>query len=273
MREILARIERARGEGLDVTADAYPYAAAMNYLNANIPAWAHAGGTAALAARLRDPQQRARIKREMPLVGQYRQVGGAENIMIASCLNPALRKYLGRRLPEVARMMRSTPEDALLDLVLADGADVMNVLFLMSEDDVQLALRQPWVAFDTDQWALSTDGPIKDEGAHPRGFGAAARLLGHYARDLRLFSVEEAVRKMTSLPARRVGLADRGLIRPGMAADVVIFDPARVRDRATYEKPKQYPDGIRTVIVNGEIVLDKGRFTTARPGQVLTRGR
>jgi dihydroorotase/N-acyl-D-amino-acid deacylase len=269
MPQIIARIEAARSAGLDVSADAYPYVAAFNNLDSNLPQWAEAGGADKLLERLKDPAQRAKIKDQMLHTRtQYRDVG-PENILLAQCVNPQLRKYMGRRLPEVAREMGKSNEDALIDLVIADRANVQNILFMMSEDDVQTAWRTSWLAFDTDYSGQATDGPLKDDLAHPRGFGGAARLIGHYARDLHLFSIEEAVRRMTSLPARRVGLSDRGLVRPAMAADLVVFDPARVRDLATFEKPNQYAEGFSYVMVNGELVLDGGKLTSARPGRAL----
>ena len=268
---VLARIEQARAEGLDVTADMYPYIAAANNLSSHIPEWAQAGGTDAMLARFADPAQRARIVRELREgSGQYRSVG-PENILLSSCIAPSVKKYMGKRLTEVAAMMGKPPEEALLDIVAADRAQTANILFAMSEDDVQRGLKRPWIAFDTDHGAQATDGPFAADLAHPRGFGAAARLVGHYARDLQLFSVEEAVRRMTSLPARRVGLADRGLVRVGMAADVVVFDPERIRDVATFDNPNRYAEGVRWVLVNGQIVLDDGKLTSARPGRPLRR--
>ena len=194
-----------------------------------------------------------------------------DGIQVAAVVNPALEKYVGQRLDEIARSMGKSPEDALLDLVEADRGQTEVVRFVMSEDDVQLGLRQPWVSLGTDDPGQSTDGPFAKRRGHPRGFGSAPRLLGHYARDLKLFSVEEAVRKMTSLPARRVRLFDRGVLRPGMAADLVVFDPATVIDRATYADPSRYPEGIDLVIVNGKVVLDEGKLTAERPGRALRR--
>src|SRR5258707_4230835 len=167
--------------------------------------------------------------------------------------------------------MGKSPEDALLDLVEADRGNVSVVCFVMSEEDVQLGLRQRWVALGIDEPGQAVDGPFGEELVHARGYGAAPRLIGRYARDLKLFSVEEAVRKMTSLPARRMRLSDRGVLRPGMAADVTVFDPATIRDLATYERPLRYPEGVEYVIVNGKVVLDAGRLTDERPGRPLLR--
>jgi dihydroorotase/N-acyl-D-amino-acid deacylase len=264
MKEVIGRIETARAAGLDVTADMYPYVASANGLDATIPDWAHEGGVDAMIARIRDPSQRAKMVKEIE------QDFHPEDILILSAVNPEVRKYSGKRLDEAAREMGKPPAEALLDLVAMDKANVGVARFGMSEDDVKLGLSQPWVAMDTDYGGMAIDGPFAAEGAaHPRAFASTARILGHYARDEHLFTVEEAVRKMTSLPARRLGLQDRGLLRVGMKADLVIFDPATVRDTATFEKPFAYPDGIPYVLINGKLVLDEGRRTKARPGRAL----
>jgi len=189
--------------------------------------------------------------------------------MIASCANPAVQRYVGMRLDEVARAMRKPVGEALLDLVEFDHANTTQVIFVKDERDVRALMRAPWVALGVDSGAQAIDGPFANFGTHPRAFGAAARLIGPYVRDLKLFSLEEAVRKMTSLPANRVGLTDRGVLRPGMFADLVVFDPATVTDRATYTQPLAYADGIEYVTVNGKLVVDAGRFTPERPGRVL----
>ena len=267
MKELLARIERARIEGVDVAANMYPYDAARNGLSANIPDWAHAGGIDAMIARFKDPAQRDKIKAELWHGGVGREV--PEGILLASCVNPAVKKYMGKRLSEVAREMGKSPEDALLDLIELAHTRIDVVRFVMNEEDVRLGLKQPWVSLGIDDAGQAVDGPFAGERGHPRAFGSAARLLGHYARDLHLFSVEEAVRKMTSQPAQRLRLSDRGLLRPGMAADITVFDPAAVRDRATYEDPLRYSEGMEYVIVNGKVVLDAGRMTSERPGRFM----
>jgi len=269
MKEVVARIERARAEGVDISANMYPYEAARNGLDNNVPDWAHAGGTNEMIARFHDPKLRARIKSELWHGGLGEQT--PEGILLVSALNPELKRYMGKRLSEAARQMGKSPADALLDLVEADRGNVSVVRFVMSEDGVQLGLRQPWVSLGIDEPGQAVDGPFAGELVHPRGFGAATRLLGHYARDLKLFSIEEAVRKMTSLPARRMHLWDRGVLRPGMVADVVVFDPNRVRDVATYQQPLRYAEGIEYVVVNGKIVLDAGTLTAERPGRPLLR--
>jgi N-acyl-D-amino-acid deacylase len=267
MKELLARLERARSEGIDVAANMYPYDAAHNGLSANIPDWAQAGGIDAMIARFKDPALRPKIKSELWRRGVGEEA--PERILLISCVNPALNKYIGKRLSAVAQEMRKSPEDALLDLIELAHTRIDVVRFAMSEDDVQLGLKQPWISLGIDDPAMAVDGPLAEQGGHPRGFGSAPRLLGHYSRELRLFSVEEAVRKMTSQPAQRMGLYDRGLLRPGMAADAVVFDPATVRDAATYQDPRRYAEGIEYVIINGKLVLDAGRITQERPGRFL----
>ena len=268
LKEVVARIGRARAEGIDVSADMYPYTAASNGLSSNIPGWAADGGIDQMIARFHDPVLRARIKAELWTSGPARE--DPADIQLASCTNPSLRRYMGKRLSAVAQEMKQTAEDALLDIVEADRGTTSVVRYLMSEEDVAFGLAQPWVSLACDSPGQALDGPFAHELTHPRAFGAAPRLLGHYARDLHLFSVEEAVRKMTSLPARRLRLADRGLLRPGMAADITVFDPARVIDVATYEEPLRYAKGVDWVLVNGQVVLDGGKLTSARPGRFLT---
>ena len=264
MKEVVGRIEAARAAGLDVTADMYPWIASANGLDASIPDWAHEGGVDAMVARIRDPAQRAKMIREIEPELH------AEDILLLSAVNPEVKKLVGKRLDAAARDLGKTPAEALVDLVAMDRANVGVARFGMSEEDVRLGLSQPWVAMDTDYGAMAIDGPFAAEGsAHPRAFASTARILGHYARDERLFTMEEAVRKMTSLPARRLGLQDRGLIRVGMKADLIAFDPATVRDTATFEKPMAYPEGIPYVVVNGKIVLDNGKRTKERPGRPL----
>ncbi|MFL5311390.1 MAG: amidohydrolase family protein [Myxococcales bacterium] len=265
MQEVTARIDRARASGIDVTADAYPYVASANGLHASLPEWVNAGGVDDMVARLRDPALRDRIAKETA-----RDLD-AEAILLVSCVDPGLKKYMGKRLAEVAREMDLAPELALMQLVAQDRAKVGVARFTMKEEDVQTALRQWWVALDTDYGARAADGPFGGEGAHPRAFGTMARILGHYVRDVKLFTVEEAVRKITSLPARRMGMWDRGVLRPGAYADVVVFDPERVEDTATFELPQQYPRGIETVVVNGRVVLHEGKRTAERPGRPLLR--
>jgi len=275
MKDVVARIERARAEGLDVTADMYPYVASGNGLDATVPQWAQAGGVDAMIKRFHDPASRARILREIREGhgGEWDGWKGRppEDILIVSVLDPSLAKWTGKRLSQVAAEMGKPPEEALIDLVEADRANVFVARFSMNEDDLQYAMRRPWVAIDLDAGGFSLDGPFGASKHHPRALGTMPRVIGHYARDLKLFPIEEAVRKMTSLPARRMGLSDRGLLRPGMAADVVVFDPEKIRDVATFEEPNVYSEGVEHVVVNGRVVLDGGRMTGERPGRPLTR--
>ncbi len=272
MPQVLARLERARAEGLDVAADQYPYTAASNRLDSNLPVWAREGGREQLLTRLRDPATRARIKADVLRAdpaweNQYLGSGGASGILIAALDKPELRSYQGRRLDEIARTEGKDPLDALMDLILADITTGWGIMFMMREDDVRAALRHPLVAMGTDTAAQATDGVTASSTSHPRGWGSATRILGTYVRAERLLTLEEAVRKMTSLPAARMKLWDRGLVRPGSLADLTVFNPATVQDRSTFTAPKAYSEGVRHVMVNGEFVIDEGRMTDARPGR------
>jgi len=269
MPAILRRIEQARADGLDVSANQYPWAASSNNLDASLPLWVREGGREKLVARLKDPATRARVRpdflKEYP---DWSDEPGSR-ILITRVLNPALKGYEGKTLAEIARSERKDPLDALMDIVIADRANTGRVTFSMSEEDVQTALAHPLVSMGTDSGAKAEDGIYSEEQSHPRAWGSAPRILGHYVREEKLLTLEEAIRKMTSLPASRMGLADRGIVRPGMAADVVAFDPATVRERSTYADPLHYSEGIPFVCVNGQLVVDGGRITDARPGRLL----
>jgi N-acyl-D-amino-acid deacylase len=269
MPAVLKRIEQARAEGLDVTADQYPYAASSNNLSASLPVWVREGGRDRMLARLRDPQARAKATADHLAEDPFWKDGGPARILITSVLNPELKKYEGKTIEEIAKAEGKDGYEALMDLVLADRGNTGRVTFSMSEDDVRTALKHPLVSFCTDSGARATDGPLSREKSHPRAWGSATRILGRYVREEKLLPLEEAVRKMTSLPAGRVGLLDRGLLRPGMAADLVAFDPLTVRDRATFSEPAQYSEGVPFVAVNGQLVVDEGRITDARPGRPL----
>lgn len=270
MPDILRRLEAARAEGLDVSADQYPWTASSNALDASLPAWSREGGREKLVARLQDPATRARVRadflKENPADWAS---GGPARILVTSVLNPALKKYEGQTLADIAKAENKDPFDVLADLVIADRGNTGRVTFTMHEDDVRAALRHPLVSMCTDSGARAVDGILGREKAHPRAWGSATRILGHYVRDQRLLTLEEAIRKMTSLPASRMRLADRGLVRPGMAADLVAFDPATIRERSTYEAPSAYSEGVPYVAVNGALVVDQGRITDARPGRIL----
>ena len=269
MPAVLARIEKARAEGLDVSADIYPWAASSNSLDASLPLWVREGGRDKLLARLQDPATRARARADFPKENPDWSDEPGSRILITAVLNPDLKKYEGKTIAEIARAEKKDPLDTLMDLVIADRANVGRVTFSMSEEDVRTALAHPLVSMGTDSGARAEDGIYSQEKSHPRAWGSAARILGRYVRDEKLLTLEEAVRKMTSLPASRMGLADRGILRPGMAADVTAFDPETVRDRSTYADPVHYSEGIPFVMVNGRLVVDGGKITEERPGRPL----
>ncbi|HEV8611132.1 MAG TPA: D-aminoacylase [Thermoanaerobaculia bacterium] len=269
MPAVLARIEQARAEGLDVSADLYPWAASSNSLDASLPLWVREGGREKLLARLQDPAARARARADFPGENPDWNDEPGSRILITTVLKPDLKKYEGKTIAEIARAQKKDPIDVLMDLVIADRANVGRVTFSMSENDVRTALAHPLVSMGTDSGARAEDGIYSQEKSHPRAWGSAARILGKYVRDEKALSLEEAIRKMTSLPASRMGLANRGILRPGMAADVVAFDPVTVRERSTYADPLHYSEGIPFVCVNGQLVVDGGRITDARPGRAL----
>ena len=274
MREVLARFEAARAQGLDVAASQYPWEAASNGLDACLPPWIREGGREKLLARLADPALREKAKAEMSdpngaWENQWLGAGAGAGVLVASVLDPKLKRYEGKRITQIAAVEGKDPRDALMDLVVADRANSSGIHFIMSEDDVRLALAHRLVAFCTDSGAVATDGIYSEERSHPRAWGSATRILGNYVREEKLLPLEEAVRKMTSLPAARARLHDRGILRPALAADVTVFDPARVRSASTYDDPLHYSEGVPFVAVNGELVVDGGKVTSARPGRIL----
>jgi len=275
MPRVLIRIDSARAAGLDITADQYPYIAAATSLDATIPTWAESGGWDSLLVRLRDPATRARIHAEMlhPSDGSegfYNEAGGGPGVLITGVFQDSLRSLQGKRISEIAAGRHRDPIETILDIVLAEGGHRTDaVYFVMSEPDVQDGIKTWWVAVNTDFGGVAPDGPFGAQSAHPRAYGTFARILGHYVRELKLLPLEFAVRKMTSLAAQRVGLKDRGLVRPGLYADLTVFDPATIADRATFERPHQPSVGFAYVLVNGQVVLDHGRLTAARPGRGL----
>ena len=267
MPEVLQRIAAARAQGQDVSANVYPYLAGANMLHADVPGWAQSGGDRQMLTLLADRSQRERVEQE--IVASWKDGTEPDRIVVLFTLSPDAKRYEGKTLTEVAKERATSPAAALVDLVVMDSANTVVLRFVASEFDLREALRQPWISIGVDASADAPDGPLGPESTHPRAFGSMARLLGTYARDEKLFTLEEAVRKVTSGAARRLGLTDRGLLRPGMMADVVIFDPAKVKDVATYASPKQFPEGIETVLVNGQPVLVDGVRTEARPGRPL----
>ena len=276
MRPAVAAIEAARARGLDVTADQYPYIASGTGLDATIPNWAHAGGTDSLLARLANPTTRARLRAELTSGGTDWRIGtsagGPGGVMIASVGADSLRRYQGMRLNQVAEARGQEVVDALFDVLLADRARTAAIYFSMSEDDLELAMKQPWVSVGMDAGARAADSTVTSR-PHPRAYGTFPRILCRYVRERQVITLEDAVRKFTALPASRVGLADRGVVKAGMYADLTLFDPATVCDRATFENPVQTSVGIRHVIVNGTAVLRNGTPTGARAGRGLRRAR
>jgi N-acyl-D-amino-acid deacylase len=274
MAHVLDRIKQARDQGHDITADIYPYIAGSTSLTASLPPWALEGGTEKMLARLRDSATRQRLKKEISeeqtsWENIYLGSGGPEGVLIGAVVNRELEPLQGKRVSEIAVEQKKEPLDALFDLILADSGQTGAIYFMMSEADMRAAMQAPFVSFCTDSGARATDGPLAGSKSHPRGWGTYPRILGRYARDEKLLSLETAIHKMTGAPAARVRLRDRGLIREGMFADIVVFDPERVIDRATFEMPNQYPIGIEYVLVNGSLSVDKGQRTTALAGRVL----
>jgi N-acyl-D-amino-acid deacylase len=258
----IAKIEGARAEGLSIAANMYPYPASATGLDAAMPAWVQEGGHEAWMERLRDPAARARVKAEMKLLPPDR-------MLFIDFRNPALKHYAGKTLAEVAADRGTSPEDTVIDLVLADDSRVGTIYFSMSEENVQRKVALPWMSFGSDAGAPSTEGVFLESSTHPRAYGTFARVLGRYVRDEKLVPLGEAVRRLTSWPAERLGLQERGALAPGYFADIVVFDPALVADRATFEQPHQYSVGVQHVFVNGEQVLADGEPTGATPGRVV----
>ena len=269
----IARVEAARREGLRITADIYTYPAGATGLVATMPPWVQEGGYAAWVARLRDPAIRARVTREMRTPTDEWEnffVGaGADGILLSAFKNDALKPLTGKRLSEVAHLRGQSPEDTAIDLVIEDGSRVEAVYFLMSEENLRTKLRLPWVSFASDAGSLAPEGHVLSSNPHPRTYGNFARWLGRYVRDERLVPLEEAIRRLTSLPAGNLGLEERGRLAAGFFADVVVFDPATIQDHATFEQPHQYSTGVRHVFVNGTQVLRDGEHTGATPGRVV----
>lgn len=274
MPEILGRIAAARRQGLKITADVYPYVAGSTSLSACLPPWALEGGTDRMVSRLRDPQTRERLKQEITTDSKdweniYLGSGGPSGMLIGAVVNRDLENWQGKRLSEIAAAQNKDPLDALFDFIIADHGQTGAIFFMMNEDDMRSALKSPFVSICTDSGARATDGPLAGSKSHPRGWGTYPRILGHYVRDEHLMPLEFAIHKMTGLPASNVGLKERGLLRQGYFADITIFDPKTVIDRATFEEPNQYPVGINFVIVNGQISVDGGQRTSAVAGRPL----
>jgi dihydroorotase/N-acyl-D-amino-acid deacylase len=274
MPQVLRRLEAARERGVDVTANIYPYTRSSNGLDACLPIWAREGGLDKMIARLSDPAERERIKTEMnepnaTWENQWYGAGGGDGILLTTVLNPALRKYEGMTLAEIGKAMGKDPRDAVMDLVVADRGESSTVNAVMDEADVRAALVHPLVGVGTDSGAKAEDGPMAESKSHPRAWGSFPRILGYYVREQHVLTLEEAIRKVTSKAAARVHLADRGILRPGLAADITVFDPATIAERSTFNDPNHYATGVRHVIVNGRSVVANGRITAERPGKAL----
>jgi len=275
MPDVLRRIEAARARGLDVTADQYPYTRASNGLDSCLPLWSREGGFDKTLPRLTDPATRERIKKDMDdpnattWENQWYGANGGDGVMLSSVLNRDLAKYEGMTLSQIGKAMGKDPRDAVIDLVIADRGESSVITAIMDEEDVRTALKHPLVGVGTDSGAQAQDGRLSESKSHPRAWGSFPRILGHYVRDEHLLPLEEAIRKMTSKAADRVHLADRGLLRPGMAADIAIFEAATIRDVSTFDDPKHYATGVRHVFVNGKRVVADGAITAERPGRPL----
>jgi N-acyl-D-amino-acid deacylase len=270
----IAKVEAARKEGLKITADMYCYTAGATGLNACVPAWAHDGGELALRRRILDPETRARIVKDVRSSKDgwenfYLGAGSPDRILLVGFKKDSLKPLQGKTLAQVAAMRNKDPVETLLDLLVEDDSRVGTVYFIMSEENVRKLIPLPWVSFGSDEASQAPEGVFLKALAHPRAYGNFARLLGKYVREEKLLALPEAIRKMTSLPAGNLGLGRRGLLKTGHFADVVVFDPQTIADRATYEKPHQYAVGVQHVLVNGVPVLKNGEHTGARPGRAL----
>jgi N-acyl-D-aspartate/D-glutamate deacylase len=276
MPELTATIAAARARGQDVQANVYPYRAGQNNLASIIPPWAHEGGPKAMIERLKNHSLRARLEDEINhgIAGtnwynHYTATGGWEGMLLVSLSNPKYKQFEGKRMSEVIRTLNKPGIDVLFELLENNDGSVPTVYFHHSEDDMRYALKQPWVSIGSDGTAVTETGPLAAGNPHPRYFGTFPRVLGRYVRQEKVISLEEAIRKMTSANAAKVHQYDRGLLRPGMAADVTVFNAATIIDRATYEEPHHYATGVEYVVVNGRVVLDRGMHTRARAGMIL----
>jgi len=274
MPKVVAFIDKERSEGVDIEADTYAYTAWNNDLAAFIPPWAHNGGDAKMLERLKNPAMRARIRKDMETRttawdNEWQEVSGPSGILISSVQNPDLENLQGKTIADVAKMWHEDPIDAIFDLLIKDKAFTNVSVFGMSEPDVELALKQPWVSIDNDYGGMSPTGLLGKEHAHPRAYGTFPRIIRKFVRQEHLLTLPDAIRKFSALPAQREHLIDRGVLKKGMWADIVVFDPAKVRDLATYENPNQLSVGMDYVLVNGVPVIADGKMTNALPGKVL----
>jgi len=274
MPEVVAYIDRARQAGVDISADTYAYTAWFNPLSAFIPPWAHDGGTEQLLDRLKDPADRERIREDMMTPShewdnEWDEIEGPEAILVGAVHNPGLISLQGQTIADISEMWGEDPIDTIFDLLIQDNANTSVAVFGMSEDDVALALVQPWVSINNDSEGTAPDGVLGRESPHPRAYGTFPRILRKYVREEKTLTLEDAIRKFTSLAAQRMRFNDRGVLKAGMWADVVVFDPETVRDLATFEDPNQLSQGMQYVLVNGVPVIDEGQATGRLPGKVL----
>ncbi len=274
MTKVVEKIQAARDQGLDIRANQYPYVAGGTALASALPPWVADGGTEKFLARLRDPKIRERIKGEMASdhpdwENLYFDCGGGSGIMIAGVINPDLKKYNGKMVSEMAAAEHKPELDALFDFILADQAQTGALYFMASEQDLVYGLKQRWTSIGLDASETALDGPLYEPYGHPRAFGSMARFLGHYVRDQKLMPMEEAIRKITSMPAQREHLLDRGLIKTGFYADITVFDPATIIDEATYQDPNKLAKGVDYVLVNGQVEFDHGELTGVKAGRAL----
>ena len=277
MPDVVARIQQARDSGVDITADTYAYPAGSNTFSAIIPPWAHDGGDAKLIERLKDPAMRARIRREMESRtgnwdNEWQEVTGPESILVGAVQNPKLLPVQGKTIAQISKLWGKDPIDTVFDLLIEDQAFTQVAIFMMSEPDITLALEQPWVSVCNDSQGTAPDGLLGKEHPHPRAYGTFPRILSKYVREEKKLTLPDAIRKFTALPAQRMRLADRGVLKEGMWADVVVFDPETIHDRATFENPNQLSEGMRFVLVNGVPVIEEGKMTDALPGKALRMG-
>ena len=274
MPEIIAKINAARAQGIDISADTYAYTAWSNDFSAFIPPWAHDGGDAKLIERLKDPATRARIRKDMLTSSkdwdnEWNEIPGSESVLITAVQNPKLMPLQGKTLAEIAKSENKDPIDALFDLLIEDQAFTSVAVFGMSEDDVAFALQQPWVSINNDSSGASPEGILGQEHPHPRAYGTFPRILDKYVREEKKLTLEDAIRKFSALAAQRMHFNDRGVLKAGMWADVVVFDPVKIKDVATFEEPNQLSQGMEYVLVNGVPVIEEGRMTGKLPGKVL----
>jgi N-acyl-D-amino-acid deacylase len=276
--EVIRKVEDARAAGLRITADMYTYIAGATGLDASMPLWVQEGGLEAWRKRLHDPSVRRRVKQEMrtPTLqwdNLYLASGSPDNVLLVGFKSDKLKPLTGKTLGEVARLRHTSPEEAAMDLVVEDDSRVGTVYFLMNEDNLLRQMALPWVSFASDEETRGIDGIFLKSSAHPRAYGNFARVYARYVRDEKLMPVEEAVRKMTSLPATNLGITRRGLLKEGYFADVAVFNPQTIQDHATFENPRQYATGVSEVWVNGVEVIRDGEHTGAKPGRVVRRDR